>query len=308
MQQRYLAKVNIANTEIVGYSMAGEESVVAAPEYNAIFDIGRAPQEIINLDHVLLTHGHMDHAAGIAYYFSQRNFLGNPAGTVILPRPLAAPIKRLMQVWSEIEGHPSPANIIPLDPGGEYTLRRNLVVRSFAVPHGGPCLGYSIVEHRHKLKPEFAQYSGRELADLKRKGVEIEYNTQVPLIAYSGDAPLGSYLDLPHVSQAKVVILECTFFDPDHVVRARAGKHMHAVDMPEAMSRIQSEHVLLFHISRRTSLSMARKVLRSLLKKSDMERITFLMDRRHYQEGRPGQPAPHGQAGQMRQQPPPQQP
>ncbi len=319
MQQRYLAKLNIANTEILGFSMAGEESVVAAPEFNVIFDIGRAPQDIINLDHVLLTHGHMDHAAGIAYYFSQRNFLGNPAGSVILPRPLAGPIKRLMQVWSEIEGHPSPANIIPLDPGGEYTLRRNLVVRSFAVPHGGPCLGYSIVEHRHKLKPEFAAYSGRELADLKRKGTEIEYNTQVPMVAYCGDAPLGPYLDLPHVSQAKVVILECTFFDPDHVVRARAGRHMHAIDMPEAMSRIQSQHVLLFHISRRTSLSMARKVLRGLLKKSDMDRITFLMDRKHLQDPhapqRAGQPArpdqpPPGRADRPAQtpQPPPAQP
>jgi ribonuclease Z len=304
MQQRYLAKLNIANTEIVGYSMAGEESVVAAPEFNVIFDIGRAPQDLINLDHVLLTHGHMDHAAGIAYYFSQRNFLGNPAGTVILPRPLAGPIKRLMQVWGEIEGHPSPANIIPLDPGGEYTLRRNLIVRSFAVPHGAPSLGYSIVEHRHKLRPEFAQYSGRELADLKRKGVEIEFNTQVPMVAYCGDAALGNYLDLPHVSQAKVVIMECTFFDPDHVVRARAGRHMHAIDMPEAMSRIQSEHVLVFHISRRTSLSMARKVLRSLLKKSDMDRITFLMDRKHYQDARPGQATPPAQAAQMAQQPP----
>ena len=304
MQQRYLAKLNIGNTEIVGYSMAGEETVIAAPEFNLIFDIGRAPHDLINLDHVLLTHGHMDHAAGIAYYFSQRNFLGNPSGTVILPRPLAGPIKRLMQVWSEIEGHPSPANIIPLDPGGEYTLRRNLVVRSFAVPHGAPSLGYSIVEHRHKLRPEFATYSGRELADLKRKGVEIEFNTQVPLIAYGGDAALGDYLDLPHFSQAKVVILECTFFDPDHVVRARAGRHMHAIDLPEAMRRIQSEHVLLFHLSRRTSMSMARKVLRSLLRKEDLDRITFLMDRRHLQDARPqphpGQPEQESQPPQSK--------
>jgi ribonuclease Z len=275
--------------------MAGEETVVAAPEFNVIFDIGRAPQDIINLDYVLLTHGHMDHAAGIAYYFSQRNFLGNPGGTVILPRPLAGPIRRLMQVWAEIEGHPSPANIIPLEAGGEYTLRRNLVVRAFAVPHGAPALGYSIIEHRHKLKPEFAPYSGRELADLKRKGVQIEYNTQVPMVAYCGDSPLGDYLDLPHVSQAKVVILECTFFDPDHVVRARAGRHMHAIDMPEAMRRIQSDHVLLFHLSRRTSMAMARRVLKDLLARKDMDRITFLMDRRHLQDTRPVKQAPPGQ-------------
>ncbi len=319
MQQRYLAKLNISNIEILGFSMAGEESVVAAPEFNVIFDIGRAPQDIINLDYVLLTHGHMDHAAGIAYYFSQRNFLGNPGGSVILPRPLAGPVRRLMQVWAEIEGHPSPANIIPLDPGGEYTLRRNLVARAFSVPHGAPALGYSIIEHRHKLKPEFAAYSGRELAELKRKGVQIEYNTQVPMVAYCGDSPLGDYLDLPDVSRAKVVILECTFFDPDHVVRARAGRHMHAIDMPEAMRRIQSEHVLLFHLSRRTSMAVARRVLKDLLSRKDLDRITFLMDRKHLQDprptrpgspGKPGQPPEQEQPGQRPEQsePPPQPP
>jgi ribonuclease Z len=289
MLQRYLAKLSVGNMELLGYSMAGEETVIAAPEFNVLFDIGRAPQDVINLDYVLLTHGHMDHAAGIAYYFSQRNFLGNPAGTVIAPRPLAGPLKRLMQVWSEIEGHPSPANIIPADPGLDYPLRRNLMARAFIVPHGAPSLGFSIIEKRHKLKPEFASYSGRELADLKRKGTKIEDNTEVALLAYCADASLGDYLDLPYVSQARVVILECTFFDPDHVQRARAGRHMHAIDMPEAMSRLKTEHVLLSHISRRTSLGAARKVLKGLLKKNDMDRITFLMDRKHYQEHKPHQ-------------------
>lgn len=284
MLHRYLARLSIANTELVGYSMAGEETVIAAPEFNVIFDIGRAPQDLINLDYVLLTHGHMDHAAGIAYYFSQRNFLGNPAGTVIAPRPLAGPLKRLMQVWSEIEGHPSPANIIPADPGQDYQLRRNLMARTFIVPHGAPSLGFSIIEKRHKLKPEFASFSGRELADLKRKGTVIEDNTEVALLAYCADAALGDYLDLPYVSQAKVVILECTFFDQDHIQRARAGRHMHAIDMPEAMRRLKTDNVVVSHISRRTSLGMARKVLKGLLGKSDMDRIRFLMDRRHFQE------------------------
>lgn len=299
MQYRYLAECNVANIALVGYSMAGEETVIAAPEFNVIFDIGRAPQDLINLDHVLLTHGHMDHAAGIAYYFSQRNFLGNPAGTVVLPRPLAAPVRRLMQAWAEIEGHPSPANIVPADPGEDYMLRRNLFARAFAVTHGAPSLGFTIVEKRHKLKPEFASHSGRELAELKRKGVAIETNIEVPLLAYCADTALGDWLDLPHVSQAKVVILECTFFDPDHVVRARAGRHMHAIDMPEAMRRLKTEHVVLSHISRRTSMGMAKRVLRKLLRKEDFERLTFLMDRRHLVEPRHAPAAgdkPQGQA------------
>ncbi len=287
MPQRYLARFEVENIELTGYSMAGEENVIAAPAFNVIFDIGRAPQDIINLDYVLLSHGHMDHAAGIAYYFSQRNFLGNPAGTVIAPRPLAGPLKRLMQVWGEIEGHPSPANIVAAEAGQDYVLRRNLVARTFIVPHGAPSLGFSIIEKRHKLKPEFASYSGRELADLKRKGTKIEDDTEVAMLAYCADAGLGDYLDLPWVSQAKVVIMECTFFDPDHIQRARAGRHMHAIDMPEAMRRLKTDHVIVSHISRRTSMGMARKVLKAQLSKDDLSRITFFMDRRHFQDPRP---------------------
>ena len=47
--QRYLARLTIDNIKIIGYSMGGEETVVAAPEFNACFDIGRAPSEIINM-------------------------------------------------------------------------------------------------------------------------------------------------------------------------------------------------------------------------------------------------------------------
>ena len=61
---------------LAGYSVAGEESVIVAGELDVVFDIGRCPREAMRVNHVLLSHGHMDHAAGIAYYFSQRDFQG----------------------------------------------------------------------------------------------------------------------------------------------------------------------------------------------------------------------------------------
>src|SRR3972149_3558809 len=66
-----------------GSSMAGEETAEILPEMNLAFDVGRAPRELISIDYVFLTHGHMDHSAGLAYYFSQRNFVGNKPGAVL---------------------------------------------------------------------------------------------------------------------------------------------------------------------------------------------------------------------------------
>jgi len=94
-----------SDIHLVGSSLAGEETYIIAPELNLAFDVGRAQRELLGIDHVFLTHGHMDHAAGIAYYFSQRMFIDNPPGHLYAPAPLIDPIQRLLRLWAEIDGH-----------------------------------------------------------------------------------------------------------------------------------------------------------------------------------------------------------
>ena len=82
------ARLNFGLFHIVGYSVAGEETVVQVPEMNVCFDIGRAPYFALTSDFVCITHGHMDHLAGLGYYLSQRHFQGMKPGTIFLPREL----------------------------------------------------------------------------------------------------------------------------------------------------------------------------------------------------------------------------
>ena len=81
---------DIAGIRLVGTSLAGEESVLAAPEYNVCFDVGRAPREIIPIDTVCVTHGHMDHAAGIAYYL----------GLAFVTGPVLLIALQLLNAWA----------------------------------------------------------------------------------------------------------------------------------------------------------------------------------------------------------------
>ena len=76
------AKLELGPHHVIGYSVAGEETVVQIPELNVCFDIGRAPYFSLTSDIVCITHSHMDHLAGLAYYLSQRSFQGMQAGTV----------------------------------------------------------------------------------------------------------------------------------------------------------------------------------------------------------------------------------
>ena len=66
MPSHNLARIEIDDLEIIGYSVAGEETVVAVPQLDVCFDIGKAPDQLIHINNVLLTHGHMDHAGGTA--------------------------------------------------------------------------------------------------------------------------------------------------------------------------------------------------------------------------------------------------
>ncbi len=275
-----LVEHHFDDIRIIGYSVAGEETVIAAPELNVCFDIGKAPAEVLPVDHVLLSHGHMDHSAGIAYYLSQRNFIGNSPGTVLTPTRLVDPLKSLLHVWGQIEGHVTPAKIVGMLPGDEYQIRRGLVARAFRNNHGVPSLGFVIVDVRRKLKPEFIDKSGPELVALKKQGIEIEYTLEVPLIAYCGDTADGDWVQYDMVRQAKLLILECTFFEADHVKRARAGYHMHVKDVAKIIERLDNPHFLLSHVTRRTAMRHAKRALAKLVTAETYDRVTFLMDRR----------------------------
>jgi ribonuclease Z len=274
-----MVEKRIGDTRIVGYSLAGEETVIGAPELNVCFDIGRAPREVISLDHLCISHGHPDHTAGLHYYFTQRWFIDNEPGTAYLPEHLLKPTQDLMAVWSRIEGRYTKANLVVATPDEDLKLRRDLVLRPFAVNHGVPALGYSAIEVRNKLKPEFADKAGPELVELKKRGVQIEYRLEVPLITYCGDTAAGDFLDRDHVRNSKIILLECTFFDSDHVTRARAVNHIHVRDLPDIMPRLRNQHIVLIHVTRRTFLREAKRQLQDVLKPADFERTSFLMDR-----------------------------
>src|SRR4051794_1588686 len=61
--QRF-ARIGFGQFHVVGYSVAGEETVVQIPELNVCFDIGRSPYFALTSDIVCITHAHMDHIAG----------------------------------------------------------------------------------------------------------------------------------------------------------------------------------------------------------------------------------------------------
>jgi ribonuclease Z len=275
------SKLEFDDLTVIGYSVAGEETVILVPELNVCFDIGRCPREALPIDHVLLSHGHADHSVGLLYYFAQRDFQGIAGGKALVPSNLVEPIETLLRAWGRVEGQVPPHEIIGRKAGQDYELRRNLFARPFRVPHVPGALGYSIIDVRHKLKPELLGKEGPELVTLKQQGMEITDRTEVPLVAYLGDTGPGDYTDNPAVRDARILLIECTFFDDEHKSRAKAGRHIHIDALPGILERMNNQHIVITHVTRRTHLGQARRRLRKTLPKAVAEKVTFLMNRRN---------------------------
>jgi len=268
---------------VQGYSIAGEETFVQVPELDVCFDIGRSPRMALTSNYVALSHGHMDHTAGLVYYFSQRHFQGMGTGTVMCHPSLEEPIRRLMTAWIDIEAQRTPFNVIPMSPGTEseeYEIKNNHFLRAFDTDHTVPSLGYVMVEKRSKLRDEFAGLPQEKLMELKAAGTEITYIKEVPLVAYMGDTSPGSHFGRPDVAGAQILITECTFIEPGHRSRARVGKHLHLKDLADILPKVEAEAVVITHLSRRTHLGQAKSQLEKVLRPSDRERVYLLMDGR----------------------------
>jgi ribonuclease Z len=272
------AKLRFGTTHVIGYSVAGEETVVQIPELNVCFDIGRCPYFALTSDFVCISHSHMDHLAGLGYYLSQRAFQGMKPGTVFVPREIERPVDQLLRCWRDVERQGTPYQLIPMMSGKLHEIRRDFGIRAFATHHGGSSLGYSIISIREKLKPEYHDKTGPELAQMKMDGIEIQYRLEVPVVAFLGDTTIGNVFDQPDVQNAEILITECTFFDAEHKVKAKAGKHLHVDQFAEVLPKLKNKHIILGHVSRRTGIRRAKYVLRKRVGEEQMKRIHFLMD------------------------------
>jgi len=280
MPSHNLAHIKIDKLDIIGYSVAGEETVVAMPQLDVCFDVGKAPDQIIPINNVLLTHGHMDHAAGLAYYLSQRNFCGISAGTIVAPDNLLPPMRQIIDAWSKLDGNRIPAKLVGVKPGDEHKIKPNLVARAFPTKHSKGSVGFTVIEKRKKLKPEYKGLTGPQIVELKKQGIEIDYPLEFPIVTYLGDTQYVDFSQLDYIVQSKILIAECTFYEGEHATRAKAGKHMHVDELATLLNNLNNEHIIITHTTQRTGMREIRKILKTALPKDKYDKITLLMAKR----------------------------
>ena len=269
---------------VQGFSVAGEATCITIPEMDVTFDMGMCPRSALASKFCCLTHGHMDHTGGLAYWCSQRNFQGMGPGTIVCDERIEKDVRAMMDGFSALERQKTPYEIRTMSADAptpdEIEIKNNIALRCFKTEHTCPSIGYTIVEKRTKLKDEFVGMPQEKLRNLKERGTEIVRHLEVPQIAFTGDTLPGPHLLRDDVRKAKVIITECTFFDDDHAGRAKVGMHLHINDIAEWLRVCECDHMVLTHVSRRTHLGQARKQLIQAAGQELADKVHFLMDHR----------------------------
>ncbi len=244
---------------IEGRSRAGHETYFRVKELGLALDIGRCPDLLLSVPHILVSHAHLDHAAGVAFYSGQRHLQGLDGGRIYVPEEAAGDFRALMKIHERLEGMRHEMEIVGMREGEVMPLGRTHEVRAHASTHRVPARAWEIIEVRHHLKPEFAGLEGPEIARLRHGGVAIEEQFRVPLLFYTGDTDRGILESNAVLWHARVLMIECSFIEDGHQGRAEKYRHIHFDDLVEFADRFENELIVLTHFSRRYSHEEIRR-------------------------------------------------
>ncbi len=241
-------RLSLPGLTLAGVSIAGQRTMVYAPDHDVCFDIGLCPAAVLNCPTVAISHGHLDHTNALLYYLWQRHMQHMTPGCVVCPHEIGPAIRRMMDACLELEDRPLPYVLTPLKPDQSTPLNETLTLRAFATRHTVASLGYLVVN----------------TADQK------------PLLAYTGDTSWGPHFQRPDVRDAQVLVTECTFFESAHRRAALASGHLHLTDIVSLLDLVNARTVVLTHLSRRLPIERARRMLNRVIPARHRDRVRLL--------------------------------
>jgi ribonuclease Z len=189
--------------------------------------------------------------------------LGNSRqAAYFLPEELRASCEGWVRAEAAFEGVPEEVvetpPLIGLAPGADAVAlpyRKDLRVRAFSVRHRVPSLGYTILAHKRKLKPEYLGLPGPEIARLRLSGVEVQAEVLDPLVTFIGDCIAETLIEEEHIWASPILILEATFLDAGEEELAAKKAHTHLSGIARALDHfgdgVQCKHIVLKHFSMR---------------------------------------------------------
>ena len=269
-----MVTLNLGGLTIEAYSVGGIETCYQIPAFDVCLDIGRCPPGAERRNVLLLTHAHIDHAAGLPYYVSLRSLINMPPPKVFCPAPDRDNLQAILDGWSKLQADSNRCQLIGVAPDNEIRLPRGHVAQPYRSPHRIATVGYTIYSERKKLKAELHGLDGPAIAERARSGESVNEVHRRAELSFPGDTRIEVVETEPSVTQARILLLECTFVGPDvSIEKARRSGHVHLDQIAERADLFENEHVVLTHFSRRHSEAHIKDEVERRLPAKLLERV-----------------------------------
>lgn len=212
---------------ITGYSRAADKTFLHVPELKLGLDAGtvngRQPEV------VFLTHTHIDHSKDLAYICQRKG-----GCTVYCPKEAVSFIDQWIRAeinlnncgeWRQ-DAEFYKYKLVGVQGGDVFFMGKNRVTVVDMI-HAVPCVGFLVEDQKTKLKAEYVGVPGKDIAALRKNGVEVNDTLYCPLFAYLGDTHVDVFAKNPQIFDYPEIIVECTFFHNEKGIQERANRDGH---------------------------------------------------------------------------------
>jgi len=248
------------NYTLQGFSIAALRTNFYVSELGLMLDAGISGNFSPNV--ICVTHGHADHSANLPCHLyskkegkikifvpdeSQDKFGSYIDSSIVLGKDThIVDEKDIDMRFHDVIGVCGGDKI-------DVVLRgKDFVIEVINCYHSIPCVGFGFIEKRRKLKSEYLNLPGKEIATLKKSGIDVSEIVDLNQFCFLGDTSkkiLEKEWDI--LKKYKCIMIECTFIKEDDYEQAEKTKHIHWRDLETYVKENVDMMFILFHFSQR---------------------------------------------------------